>query len=196
MSLWKDTITWAEELNVKYFNHPIQVCTFGFDSCVLGKEEKSEGLPISQASLAGSARSQLEYAWGQSTITAWFLSMFSGAHLGLCSPSINHSPALSQFFPLPDPADSWVLPALAVRLWDLNVPSSHYRKLDSFFDIHLPFLNCHIGIYHKIQGLKSCWKVIIRQPSTAAWNKLKSLSWCKHVGVDKKSGPVTYMQSD
>lgn len=100
--------------------------------------------------------------------------MFSGAHMGLCSPSVSHSPALPQFSPLPDPADSWVLLALAGHLWDLNVPSSHYRKLDSFLDIHIPSINCHIGIYQKIQGLESWWKVIIRQPSTAAWNKLRS----------------------
>lgn len=169
MSLWKDKIPWTEELNAKYFNkgssHKIQASTCGFDSCVLRREKRMKSYDNFPSS------------------PCWLCKKPAWVHMGTehyYSLVLEHvfrgSPGPVQPFCQPQSCPITILPT-AWSHWLLGlavVPRSHHRKLNSFLDIHPPSLNWHIGIYQKIQGLKSWWKVIIGQPSTAAWNKLKS----------------------
>lgn len=140
MSLWKDKNTWAEELNVKYFkkssSHKTQASTCLFDSCVLGKEE------------------MMKSCGNFPSFTCWLYKKPVWVHVGkehCYSLVLEHvfrgSPEPIQPFCQPQSCSVTVLPT-AWPHWLLGlagisrIPNSHYRKLDSFCDIHLPSLNC------------------------------------------------------
>lgn len=80
-------------------------------------------------------------------------SMFSGIHLGLCSPSVSHSPDLTQSPLLPEPADFSVLLALKGCLW-LKNPQIPLQKIGWLPCPPLSFPN-FLGFLRKYRASKA-----------------------------------------
>lgn len=145
-------------------------------------------MAISQASLAARARSQCEYARGQSTITLWFLNTFSGVRLGLCNPSVSHSPALLQFSPPPDTADLTRMPT------NLIYPQFPVQKIGQlpWYSPSFPKLAYqNLSEKTELKKKKKLGKGRNQVTITSSQKQAEELSWYEHVETDKMRGPVT-----
>lgn len=140
--------------------HPLVFVIAAFQ----GRRKGLRSVVISQASLAGSARSQMSTHRDRALPGFW--ACFQGLTLGLSGSSRMHVTLKCPHTPQ------------KIRHLPWHPPS--FPKLPHW---HLP----------EKRGPQKLVKVIIRQPSTPAWNKLKS--WANASVWGQSCGPVTWMKS-
>lgn len=195
MSLWKEKITWAEELNVKYFNkgssHKIQASTCGFDSSVLGKEER------------------MKSCGNFPSFTCWLYKKPAWVHTGtehyyslLLEHVFRGSPGPMQAFCQPQSCSVTILPTTwacwllglagigrtPVRLKCPQFPLQKIGQLPwcppSFPKLPHWDLPENIGPRKLVKGHNQA-------TINSSLKQAEELSWCKRVGTDKRCGPVT-----